>query len=267
MRIFSLYRVTRGDTLEKHYPNPTIQLGSVPSVHSNYSGDNRYVEDPKLGLRRVPSDVSSKASSYHTVSTTSNSPNTLKMIKHKNEKNVYPEGSTNSLRSDYDRNQLSQTESETMPLKPGQSYSQVHLAGSTCSSVHSSQQSIPILPRPYQGSTCSSVHSSQQSIPILPRPYQPMHEHHHHHHHHHRRNYSVTSSISGIKEEDSGSERFELPISQLSQHQHRPNQYQQHATLSISGSEMDARPPSEVGIFSLSVGLGDQPTVCRVIQA
>ncbi|XP_064399595.1 uncharacterized protein LOC135346038 isoform X2 [Halichondria panicea] len=225
--------VTRGDTLEKHYPNPTIQLGSVPSVHSNYSGDNRYVEDPKLELRRVPSDVSSKASSYHTVSTTSNSPNTLKMIKHKNEKNVYPEGSTNSLRSDYDRNQLSQTESETMPLKPGQSYSQVHLAGSTC----------------------SSVHSSQQSIPILPRPYQPMHEHHHHHHHHHRRNYSVTSSISGIKEEDSGSERFELPISQLSQHQHRPNQYQQHATLSISGSEMDARPPSEsVCTCSLTTG-------------
>ncbi len=216
----------------------TIPLNSVPSINSKIE----YIDQENFVTkhRRTPSDASSKASSYRTNSTASHSPNTMNMLKHKNEKNLQTEGSIVSFQS----SQLSQTESERS-MKQGHSHSHTRLNGSAYSSVHSSQQSLPPMPR-------NQYHLAT---------YDPLA--------HHKRTSSFASSISGIKEEDiMSSQQFEMPASQSScLPSQRSYGYRHHTPLSISGSEMEGRPPSEVGIYPVTVGLGDQPTVCRVIQA
>ncbi len=251
VRSFSLsavvfYRLPEVKTVEKP---PTISLGSLPSLQLSVpSQPNEYIDQDKFTNhhhRRIPSDASSKASTYRTgSSTTSHSPNTLNKLKQENEKNARSDGSVVSFQSN-NYSLLSQTESD-MSLKPGQG--QTRLTGSAASSVHSSQQSIPLahLPR-------GLLQSSYEQHGL-----------------HHKRTPSFASSISGIKEEDMMNlQQFEHPTAQLSYlHGHRHHPYQhQHVPLSISGSETEVRSPSEVGIFPLSVGLGHQPTVCRVIQA
>ena len=120
------------------------------------------------------------------------------------------------------------SQTESEMLKPSYSHSQIRLTNSNSSSPHSSIQNISMPNFSYR-------HTSPYEL----------------HHPHHRRNYSQAT----IEEET-----LEYTAQQ------RPHQYQNHS-LSISGSEMDPRPPSEVGIFPVTVGTGEQPKTYKIIQA
>ena len=223
-----IHRIARGATTDKNLADATIRLGSVPSIQSSTHSEDRYIESKKFGHMRTPSNASSKASSNRSHSVSTTSCSPNTMhINKLQNEKNAREETTPSLYES--RSQLSQTESEIM-IK-GYSHSQSRLTNSTSSSPHSSILNVSM----------------------------PQYQYHHGvspydlHHPHHRRNYSQTTI-----EEDTV---LEYPT----QYQ-RPHQYQNHS-LSISGSEMDTRPPSEVGIFPFTVGMGEQPKTFKVIQA
>ena len=222
-----IHRVTRGATTDKNLAHATLRLGSVPSIQSSIHSEDRYIDSKKFGHGRTPSNASSKASSSRSHSVSTSTASYSP--------NTMTMNKMRNEKNAYEETTPSLCESrsqlsqtESEMLKPVYSHSQIRLTNSTSSSPHSSIQNVSMPSFQYRHTSPYELHPP-----------------------HHRRNYSQTT----IEEET-----LEYTAQQ------RPHQYQNHS-LSISGSEMDARPPSEVGIFPLTVGTGEQPKTYKIIQA